>query len=320
MKKITIIWAAVALALPVLTLPAIADEVAKGASASAVSDSSQSKEAKKAAKAAEKRVREEAEKASDEAKKAEKAAAKQAKKEAKKAAKAEKEAQKQAEKEAKAAAKAQKDSQEQSGKETKAEKKARKQAEKEAKAAAKAEKKILANASKQAEKEAKAAAKLEKQEAKLAAQEARRSARANKIPKAERRVQQQQQRIEEQVVELNAMAERPELREDILNSIWREHQISSKRFHRQLEAHPELGVGGLLVANLISRFGQKGLDEIITSGKEGQNWGQIARKYNVNLVELINETYRVGITARTLDLIKSQSPPAEPKATPATGA
>jgi hypothetical protein len=121
-----------------------------------------------------------------------------------------------------------------------------------------------------------------------------------KLSRQERQFQQEQARLDAQVSEINRLAKVGGVQEDVFRSIWREHSVSTKRLKKQLETYPALGVGDLLVANLISRSTHKSVEDVITSKTSGNNWAVVAKQNKVSVIELIEQTYRVSITARAV--------------------
>ena len=209
-------------------------------------------------------------------KKEAKKAAKEAKKAQEKAVKAQKEAQKEAEENAKK-------SREQAEKENK---KAREQAEKAKKDTLKEEKEALEKSEKEARKAEKAQPKLSRQE---------------------RQFQNKESRLDDNVAEINRLAKVEGVKEDVFQSIWREHSVSAKRLNKQLETFPGLGAGDLLVADLIARTTHKPVDEVVAAKTSGSSWAEVAKQNNVSVAELI-EYLSAFMTLQPGDVILTGTP------------
>jgi hypothetical protein len=104
-------------------------------------------------------------------------------------------------------------------------------------------------------------------------------------------VQERRERLATYVGELDKMAEKPEVRDRLMTRLTRRMDVPLATVQADQKAHPNLGLGGLLIGHQIAKLSRTPSAQILAEHKAGKTWGEIANDHKVSLVEL-NERAR----------------------------
>ena len=94
--------------------------------------------------------------------------------------------------------------------------------------------------------------------------------------------------LENRVKQLNALAAKPETQALAFQRISTETGMPIENVKRQHEQHPNVGIGGLMIANVIANDTKKSPGTYLTQRDGGKKWLQIAKENNVS-VDKLNE-------------------------------
>ena len=94
--------------------------------------------------------------------------------------------------------------------------------------------------------------------------------------------------FEKRVKRLNGMGERPGMAKVALQRIATETGVSLERVQNQHKKFPEIGVAGLMVANVIGNDTRKNAGDFLAQRQSGKKWLVIAKENKVP-VERIND-------------------------------
>lgn len=85
------------------------------------------------------------------------------------------------------------------------------------------------------------------------------------------------------------MARRPEVRDRMFSRMNRVSQIPISSLEAQEKAHPEVGIGGIMIANTLARHAKVSVEQIYVEHKTGKSWGEMANDHRVNTADLIEK-------------------------------
>jgi hypothetical protein len=114
---------------------------------------------------------------------------------------------------------------------------------------------------------------------------------AKPAPKVSKEVQERRERLATYVGELDKMAEKPEVRDRLMRRLTSRMDVPFSTVQADQKAHPNLGLGGLLIGHHIAKLSRTPSAQILAEHKAGKSWGEIANDHKVSLVEL-NERAR----------------------------
>ena len=94
--------------------------------------------------------------------------------------------------------------------------------------------------------------------------------------------------LENRVKQLNALAAKPEMKDIAFQRISTETGVPLETVRKQHSRHPEIGIAGVMIANVLANETKKKPDSFLTQRDNGKNWRQLAKENNVS-VDKLNE-------------------------------
>jgi hypothetical protein len=121
--------------------------------------------------------------------------------------------------------------------------------------------------------------------------------------KVGKEVQARRAKVESQVAEIDGFGNTAEARERIFTRLHRNSNIPVSTLEAQRKAYPDVGLGGITVANYISKGNPKvsALQVLAEHKSTGKGWGEIAQGHGVHLTELIDWLAEAKAAARQAD-------------------
>ena len=116
-------------------------------------------------------------------------------------------------------------------------------------------------------------------------------------------VQARRAKVESQVAEIDSFGNTPEARERIFTRLNRNSNIPISTLEAQRKAFPDAGLGGITVANYISKGNPKvSAHQVLAEHKSsGKGWGEIAQTHGVHLTDLIDWLAEAKASAKQAD-------------------
>ena len=102
-------------------------------------------------------------------------------------------------------------------------------------------------------------------------------------------VMERRAKLNEHVAELDSMGQRPEVRDRMFARMYSRSQIPISTLESQEKAHPEAGIGGIMIANTIAKLSKVPVDQVFAEHKSGKNWGEIANARKVSVADLLEK-------------------------------
>jgi hypothetical protein len=87
--------------------------------------------------------------------------------------------------------------------------------------------------------------------------------------------------LENRVKQLNSLAEKPGMTGVALKTISNETGVPLEKVRNQHKRHPDIGLGGLMVANVLANDTTKGPEHFLSQRDEGKKWLAMAREHKV---------------------------------------
>lgn len=121
--------------------------------------------------------------------------------------------------------------------------------------------------------------------------------------KVGKEVQARRAKVESQVAEIDGFGNTAEARERIFTRLHRNSNIPISTLEAQRKAYPDVGLGGITVANYISKGNPKvsALQVLAEHKSTGKGWGEIAQTHGVHLTELIDWLGEAKAAAKQAD-------------------
>jgi len=121
--------------------------------------------------------------------------------------------------------------------------------------------------------------------------------------KVGREVQARRAKLESQVAELDSFGNTPEARERVFTRLHKNSNIPVSSLEAQRKAYPDVGLGGLTVANYITKGNSKvTAQQVLAEHKStGKGWGEIAQSHGVHLTDLIDWMAEAKASAKQAD-------------------
>jgi hypothetical protein len=95
--------------------------------------------------------------------------------------------------------------------------------------------------------------------------------------------------LENRVKQLNALGAKPAMQDVAFQRISTETGVPVEAVRKQHDRHPNIGIAGLMIANVLANETKKNPESFLTQRDSGKkNWRQLARENNVS-VEKLNE-------------------------------
>src|SRR6476469_7996729 len=94
--------------------------------------------------------------------------------------------------------------------------------------------------------------------------------------------------LENRVKQLNAQAQKPGMMDVALQRISTETGVPLENVRRQHERHPDVGVAGLMIANVLANDTKKSPETFLSEHAKGKKWLTIAKNNKVS-VDNLNE-------------------------------
>jgi hypothetical protein len=104
--------------------------------------------------------------------------------------------------------------------------------------------------------------------------------------------------LNKRVEDLDAMGRHPEVRDRVFARLYRRADIPITVLESQEKAHPEAGVGGMLIANSIAKLGRIPVEQVYSEHKAGTSWGEIANERKVSVADLLEKVSDYNAAAR----------------------
>ena len=104
--------------------------------------------------------------------------------------------------------------------------------------------------------------------------------------------------LNKRVEDLDAMGRHSEVRDRVFARMYRGSGVPISALETQEKAHPEVGMGGIMIANTIAKHGRIPVEQVYAEHKAGQSWGEIANQYKVSVADLIEKTSDYTAAAR----------------------
>ena len=118
--------------------------------------------------------------------------------------------------------------------------------------------------------------------------------------KVSREVQARRAKVESQVAELDSFGNTPEARERVFTRLHKNSNIPLSSLEAQRKAYPDVGLGGLTVANYITKGNSKvTAQQVLAEHKAtGKGWGELAQSHGVKLTDLIDWMAEANASAK----------------------
>jgi len=94
--------------------------------------------------------------------------------------------------------------------------------------------------------------------------------------------------FENRVQQLNAQAAKPAQVDVALQRISTETGVPVEAVRKQHKQHPNIGIAGLMIANVLANETKKSPDEFLSKRESGKKWLAVAKAHNVS-VDKLNE-------------------------------
>ncbi len=94
--------------------------------------------------------------------------------------------------------------------------------------------------------------------------------------------------LENRVKQLNALAAKPNMQDIAFQRISTETGVPLETVRKQHGRHPNIGIAGIMIANVLANETKKNPDWFLTQRDDGKKWLQIAKENKVT-VEKLNE-------------------------------
>jgi hypothetical protein len=104
--------------------------------------------------------------------------------------------------------------------------------------------------------------------------------------------------LNKRIEDLDAMGRHPEVRDRVFAKMYRGSDIPISALEAQEKAHPEVGVGGIMVANTIAKHAKVPVEQIYAEHKAGKSWGEIANQRKLSAADLLEKTSDYQASAR----------------------
>jgi hypothetical protein len=104
--------------------------------------------------------------------------------------------------------------------------------------------------------------------------------------------------LNKRVEDLDAMGRHPEVRDRVFARMYRGSGVPISALEVQEKAHPQVGIGGIMIANTIAKHGKIPVEQVYAEHKAGKSWGEIANQYKVSVADLIEKTSDYTAAAR----------------------
>jgi hypothetical protein len=96
------------------------------------------------------------------------------------------------------------------------------------------------------------------------------------------------QDLENRVKQLNSVGAKPEMQDIAFQRISTETGVPVETVRKQHQRHPNVGVAGLMMANVLADETKKTPEQFLGAHDKGKNWVTIAQQNNVS-VDKLNE-------------------------------
>lgn len=116
--------------------------------------------------------------------------------------------------------------------------------------------------------------------------------------KVDKDVLERRAKLEKQVGELDAMGKQSAVKDRLAVRLYKRMDLPLSTVDTQQKANPDLGMGGITVANYIARWGKIPADQVFAEHKSGKGWGEIANAHKVSLHDLIDKMGEAKTAAR----------------------
>jgi uncharacterized protein (DUF433 family) len=104
--------------------------------------------------------------------------------------------------------------------------------------------------------------------------------------------------LNKRIEDLDAMGRHPEVRDRVFARMYRGSGVPISALEAQEKAHPNVGVGGIMIANTIAKHARISVEQVYAEHKAGKSWGEIANQYKVSVADLIEKTSDYTAAAR----------------------
>ena len=105
---------------------------------------------------------------------------------------------------------------------------------------------------------------------------------------ADKQDKQDLDQLENRVKQLNAVGNKPEMQDIAFQRISTETGVPVETVRKQHGRHPNVGVAGLMIANVLANETKKTPEQFLGAKEKGKNWVTIAQQNNVS-VDKLNE-------------------------------
>lgn len=99
--------------------------------------------------------------------------------------------------------------------------------------------------------------------------------------------------FDKRVNEVNAVASQPANMNLVLQRISTETGVPVERLKQQHQKHPDVGLGGVFVANLMADETKKSPENFVAQKASGKKWVTIAKEHNVSLDKINDRLERL---------------------------
>jgi hypothetical protein len=99
--------------------------------------------------------------------------------------------------------------------------------------------------------------------------------------------------FDKRVNEVNAVAQQPAKMDLVLQRISSETGVPVERLKQQHQKNPNIGLGGLFVANLMADETKKSPENFVAQKAAGKKWVTIAKEHNVSLDKINDRLERL---------------------------
>ena len=94
--------------------------------------------------------------------------------------------------------------------------------------------------------------------------------------------------LENRVKQLNALGAKPAMQDVAFQRISTETGVPLETVRKQHGRHPNIGVAGVMIANVLANETKKNPEWFLTQKVDGKKWLQLAKEHNVS-VDKLNE-------------------------------
>lgn len=117
-------------------------------------------------------------------------------------------------------------------------------------------------------------------------------------PKLSKDAIEKRERLHKEIADLDTMAQKPEVRERLMARLSKNIDVPRSTLEAQQKANPNVGMGGLYIANGIARKSRQPADAILAEHKAGNDWASIATAHKVALSDLMESASGAKASAR----------------------